>query len=398
MKLNLSKLENLGDERLSFFICTYILSSSFNAIIKTIFPISDTDWSTVSNFFSLLIIITLIIALPAIIKRQGFKLFILEIVFFVLYLISYFTGFAKQDVLFDAAFWTLFVCLPIAVAGISVYNKDTLFKFLTKSFLVEFPFLCIALLSLRYGELGTVRSTYSMTISYMLVLPILFFFHLYFHHNKPINLFFSLFGTVLIVLFGARGPVLCVLFYLLIHFFIQSLVLKKIIYVCLTVIIIGLLIGYADVLIQKINLFLFNAGINSYVLNRLISGNIAESTARVELANYYLDLIDKRPFLGYGLTGGWLEKGLGPHNAFLELYLAFGYFGGTLISLFLIILLLCTLFNKTKAINGLLLILATYVYPQLMLSGGILVNPLCFLFIFLATQNTFRVVTIKDNI
>ena len=130
--------------------------------------------------------------------------------------------------------------------------------------------------------------------------------------------------------------------------------------------------------------FLVNSGIHSYALQRLINGQITETAGRDALWKYYTGLIQQRPIFGYGLQGGWLGPGNGPHNMLLEYILAFGIIVGGIVSAYSIYLLLFSVFKRNGKSGDLILILAFYNFTMYLVSGNWLEKPLFFLFAALA--------------
>ncbi len=378
MKIVIGKSTEKGDKQLSTFICAYVLASSLNIATKTILQISDSAWSLVSYGFMTVIILTLIFALPTLITRRKTSLALVELIFILLYFISWVVGEVSQSFLLSTAFWTLAVCIPLCIAGIAIDNKEVLFNYLRITSFIELPFLCIALLRMR-----TVGS-YSMSASYALILPVLYLIEDFFEKRSYIALGLGVCASALILIFGARGPFLCVALYAMVKLFSTKNSLRIIIIRIGFIITVGLILLFWGTIIQKIQSFLVNNGIHSYALQRLISGQITETAGRDALWKYYFGLIQQRPIFGYGLQGGWLGPGNGPHNMLLEFFLAFGIIGGGVLSVFSIFLLLFSVFRRNGKSGELILILAFHNFTMYLVSGNWLEKPLFFLFAALA--------------
>lgn len=61
-----------------------------------------------------------------------------------------------------------------------------------------------------------------------------------------------------------------------------------------------------------------------------------------------IQLIAQKPFLEWGLLGGWIKKGSGPHNMIIEIMLAFGIITDGIISFILRLLQFRVFFVKDK--------------------------------------------------
>ena len=378
MKIYLSKTDENGDKKLSIFICVYILSSSLNIAVKTILPVSGVAWNIISRSFQGLIILALIVALPVILYRAKNSLVLCEGGFLFLYILSFLMGQADRALLSGTAFWTLAVCIPIGIAGVAVYNKSILFDYLRICSFIEFPILYIALLSMR--TLGS----YSMSVSYALILPILFLFYSYFEHHNYIAFIIGVVGVVLIIVFGARGPFFCIATYVFIKLFTEKGSMKIVSLRVLLVFLMAILLIKWDLLLKQIQIFLIGNGISSYALQRLINGQILETAGRDELWRYYTELVKKRPLIGYGLQGGWIASGNGPHNMLLEFVLAFGVVIGGFISVYSVYLYIKSIINRRGRLGELVFILASYNLTMYLVSGNWLEKPLFFLFVALS--------------
>lgn len=379
MKISLGYNDKDGDNKLSLFICAFFFASALNVAVKNFFSFSATSSSLISVAFGAVIIFSLVLALPTLFYRSSLRIIVTESCFIFLFLVSHLMNYAQPTILFNTAFWTLFVCIPFSFAGVSIYSKEILFHRLKNTSFFLFPFLCIALLNLR--------GSYNMSLSYMIILPILFFIYSYFNGKKIYDVVFAVFGILLIFLYGARGPLLCIFFYLFVKIFLHKLDFWKIVFCFSLIVIMVSAVLYWDDIIQYIRIFLYENGIKSYVLHRLVSGSFTESISRDSIRNYYFELIEQRPFLGYGLMGGWLDSGLGPHNMLIEFILAFGILGGGVLSLCMIVILLKSIVVKNNILYELVLILASCNFTMFFVSGNWLAKPFFFLYVFLAIAN-----------
>lgn len=367
-----------GDKKLSVFICTYILASSLNMAIKTVFNIPESMWSIISIAFELAIILTLMLAFPILYKRKGAFLLVAEIFFGLLYMLSYFSGFAEPADLFSTAFWTLAVCIPLGSAGIAVYDKQLLFDYIRTASYIEYPFLCAALWSMR--RVGT----YSMSVSYALVLPVLFLLFSFFRDGKYISLFLAAVASLLILVYGARGPLLCIFFFIVVEMLQRHSSKRTISLLYCFIGLFSLLVILKDPLLQFLADFVSSHGINSYIINRIIAGKVLQTAGRDQIWVYYLQLIEKHPFSGYGLLGGWIDLSTGPHNMLLEFLLSFGIILGGFVSLLSIRLLIKSVSAKPSIYTDLVVIFASYNFTMFLVSGNWLEKPLFFLFVCLA--------------
>ena len=122
-------------------------------------------------------------------------------------------------------------------------------------------------------------------------------------------------------------------------------------------------------------------GYSVRIIDKLINNEFADSSGRDVIYEKLLVALNEKPF-GFGLMGDRLITGMYSHNIFLEFLSAFGYFGGGLISLFLVLVLL-NAFNKSKSTNSCLFFLALFSigFLPLLTSNTFLLYPEFFLLI-----------------
>lgn len=374
-------LDESGDKKLSIYVCLYILSTSLNTAIKIALPISGTVWNIISYSFGIIIAISFIIALPVLFQRNGRVFIISEAVFILMYAISFVMGEAESSLLKTAAMWTLGVCIPMGIAGISIIDKTMLFRYMQTISFIEFPILCMALLKLK--DVGL----YDMSTSYNMILPVTFFFYQFSKTNNIFSLLMGLIGLILIFLFGARGPVVCIALYVFVKVFANKRNSKTLLLRLLILLIIVVIVLFWNSILKQIQIFLNNNNINSYVLNRMIDGQITETSGRDGLWKYYIDMVLQRPLVGYGFKGGWISSGLGPHNMIIELFLTFGVVVGGIVSIYFTYLFLISIFKRSGINGDILLILGSYNFTMFFVSGNWLEKPLLFLFTALAISS-----------
>ena len=174
-----------------------------------------------------------------------------------------------------------------------------------------------------------VDGEYNMAISYALLLPTLFQINEFYRSWRPINLVITCIAVVAILLYGARGPLICIatMFMLKIIFDGKNIIRKAISFILIFVII-SLIIMYSNQIGKLLLDLLASHNIYSRTIYTLVYGDITKSHGRDVLFKYYWKLIQEKPFIGWGVLGGWIRDGLGPHNMLLEYLLAFGYFVG----------------------------------------------------------------------
>lgn len=127
-------------------------------------------------------------------------------------------------------------------------------------------------------------------------------------------------------------------------------------------------------------------GIYSRTLYRLAYGGITNLTGRDELFNYYFELIQDKPIIGWGIAGGWIARGAGPHNAIIEIVLAFGVLLGGTLSILLVFSFIIPFINRRILNNDIYTAFAAVNVPLIVSSGDIWVKYNFFIYIFVILE------------
>lgn len=387
-KLNKNSITSKSHQEdiiLSRFVAGYFLVSAINMSIKQLISFSPAISSLLSNIFMGLLFVFLLISIRHMLRRKGVQFVFTEALFLLLYLISFLMGNADSDHLIKTSFWTLGVCIPVAFYAYAINDKQVLLDVLHKAGYYQSVILCITLLSMND------RSEYSMSASYALVLPTLLFFYSFFSNHRRLDLLLGIICTVLILLFGARGPLLCIAFYILFKIiFDLQMSLKKFLLVFAGGGIISYIIIAWNSVAAWLITFIQATGIHSRTVYSILHGTITQTSGRDDLFLYYWNLIFEKPLTGWGLLGGWLGPGSGPHNMLLELLLAFGVILGGLLCIFAIYLLFRMFFVPHGPLRELTLIFAACNFSKYLIAGFFLDSPIFFVFIILSLTKSIE--------
>ena len=169
-----------------------------------------------------------------------------------------------------------------------------------------------------------------MSFSYNLLFGTIFSTVYFFEKKKVLSLIAAIVGVLLIFLAGARGPLACYIFSLIICFLLSKITVSKKICLILLFITLGLI---CMVLWEELLLGMKNAvealGISSRTVDLLINGEFFSDSSRSEIQ---LKIIDGFTLLGKGLYG---DRVVGEnhyaHNLIIELISQWGYLFGTVI-------------------------------------------------------------------
>lgn len=394
---------NKEDRILSYSIFLFFFIQSFNGSIKLLFDISDNYHSLVSNLFGGIYIVYFIIkVLPIVYKKSRKVLTISYFVFVFLYTISIllvtFRGekidwLISQNVIWTFAFW-----IPVGVSAFSIINYKTLYEVLLKySYVLTFIFGVVFIKNLLYVSREQAMF-YNMFFSYLLLIPTILHLSYYLSSKKKYVLLISLLEIIMILLIGSRGPLISVIAFIFIKFLTSN---KSFSSKIATSILTGLFLIFFYSSFANINTFLIdNYGISSRTLSKFSNRELdvsSQLSGRDISWNAALELIEKKPFIGYGLggdlypmvelTGVLSDTGStihSAHNGFLDLMLYFGIPIGLFFGLWLVFSIFKIRNNYSFQHRELLMItFAVFVLPAMTVGGGVFTKPGIALYIYM---------------
>lgn len=376
----LVKKDSKIDKKISIFIVTFYYSQALNSIIKILLPIPDSLWQTISNTFTLFLLIIMLLTIFPVLKRSLSPFILTENLFIILFLVSFLQGNADNALLMNNAFWTLGVCIPLAIYVYSVQNLNIFYEVLYKSSYV----LAIMLIFALFKMPSTSGKLYNMSLSYSLVIPMLFLINGFFESKKVSALVISVAGIISIAFYGARGPLLCIAFFVFMKCFCGRIKkVKNLIIFMIFILLVFISILYFNPIVNLFAVFLEKCGIYSRTIRMILKGAILRGSGRDVLFNHYWGLIQEKPLFGWGLLGGWVKEGSGPHNMLLEYLLAFGMILGCILCFWFIALLFKPLFAKEKILKELLMIFSAANITMYFVSGSFLKSYNWFIFVAL---------------
>jgi len=231
--------------------------------------------------------------------------------------------------------------------------------------------------------------SYSMSLSYYILLPTIIYLRLYFETYRVKYLFLSALSVLLIIAIGSRGPIMCLGVYIIFYYLIN---MKKATYKRLIFHIAALLIAfilfifYKDILLFVYNI-LENHGIQSRSIILFLEGGIYLS-GREEIYASIMEQIILNPLFGVGIAGDRVYlNGSYSHNIFLEIISGFGVIIGTLIILLLGLLIVKSLFSKNSKAANYVLIWFSVGFVPLIVSGSYLIDFKFWIFLGVALKS-----------
>jgi O-antigen ligase len=364
LKFNRDKLISLAIMS-SFFVLTfqYLILTSFNLIDTSLgAQIQLTSKAIVGIFY--------LIALPFVLKRN--KVFFLGTYSFsiFIFLLTYFIFPQNTQHIQANLFSHFFVALPSFIYAFSINDFNELKKIMKKAGFGVFVIgtTIAALVFLGESSVGS----YSMSLSYYMLLPLLIYTDKLFKKNNFIDLLVVFISLIIILALGSRGALLCYLVFLFYRFvFVKEKLTAKRLVIYITGFFAGTtaLLFYRQILELAYNVLL-NFDIRSRTLSLFMREEIYLS-GREDLYNIIIKQIGENPLLGIGLFGDRRFIGGYVHNIFLELWAHFGIIiGSSLIILLLLVIYKVLIKNKNKVTANFMAIWFSMGFVHLLVSSS----------------------------
>jgi len=218
-----------------------------------------------------------------------------------------------------------------------------------------------------------------------------------FKKKRVISGILSVFGFFLLLSYGTRGPIVCVLVFIMLLIAINIVNRKKysIIVLFLILIVILLNTNYVFIIASYLQKSISQMGLSTRIFDMILMNDILNDTGRSSIIVALLSAISERPLLGYGLyadrylsSSGTYIAGMYAHNLIIELWTQFGVVIGSLI-IFAIGTLVIKAVIKAREDSsklGMLLIFLCVGVVKLFMSGSYLLEPYFFLLIGYCTK------------
>lgn len=268
------------------------------------------------------------------------------------------------------------------------------FTFLLVSKLSTFEYLCdyftkgsflITLSGVLYAGIINVIghsttsewSTYSMTMSNVLLLSVLWQLNAYFDSKNKLALIAAIIGSVVIFIYGSRNPFLAIGFFVSIKILFNSKrksssgVAIKLFFVSFVLIV---LFFFKEIL-AFVGGMLDSFGLSSRTLYYLINADTEDiTTGRAEIHDKLWDIVLNDPFLGFGVAGDEVVIQELAHSMYLSIFVTYGMILGSLVILYLFSQTIKGI-RRTSGLNhNVIIMYACLVFPRSFTGGDIWAN------------------------
>ena len=207
---------------------------------------------------------------------------------------------------------------------------------------VTMIFSCIsAAFIFLYGHITTSSwSTYSMPLSYVTMIAVMWVLYRYFKEERIRWLLLALVGITIIIVYGSRNPLLAIAAYIIISVIkkvLSSQTSLKLRYIVIALLGCAFMIWWRECL-AVLEGILTSIGISSRTISLLTESTISTS-GRDVIHSELLNALNEHPLLGFGVLGDETvlsDISQSAHGLYLSIFSNYGYFfGGTIIGILL---------------------------------------------------------------
>ena len=220
-------------------------------------------------------------------------------------------------------------------------------------------------------------STYSMSMSNVLLLAVLWHLNDYFENKNKLPLIASIIGTIIIFLYGSRNPFLAIAFFICIKILFKKNGKQsfgpgvKIMFLSGIILVVSFFKEILTFIATKLQSFGLSSRMVYYFMN---SDTEDITTGRAEIHDMLWNIILENPFIGYGIAGDEVVIDELSHSLYLSIFITFGLLFGSIVILYLVSMIIKAI-RRTSGLNHNIIILyVCLVFPRSFTGGDIWSN------------------------
>ena len=286
-------------------------------------------------------------ALPAFIKRCRFSDYMFVGVVYFIYVLTYLLFPENEQGLNFYLPTFFFTVVPAYFIGRVInfkFYSDIFYKVsIVAIVLSAFYYLYFA--RMKYGAMDSNEEI--MSAAYAILPNILLVLWKAFEKPNIVNVPTVLISVFLLLSFGTRGPVVCLILYIVFYFVLIKQWNKNILILGIIALVVFFLISYIDIILLYLYDLMYSVGVSTRVLDLFSNENMFVSQGRDDLNDLVLSRIHESNGSPYGIAALSRWTDTYPHNLALQLWLEFGVLLGSVLLLSLVVLIVVAYF-KTK--------------------------------------------------
>jgi len=374
---NLDKivLQNKQDKKISIALMASFVILTIQFFVIIYFNLSGSNTNVLIQFSSKILVgLAFLYALPVVIKRSLNTFFVIYFFSSFIFIIHY-TFFPENRMfLNELIFPFFFMCLPAFIYSLSIRNFNILKKIMKLSSYLVFSFGSLLAISIFLGQ--KTLGTYSMALSYYILLPALLFLEDFFDNFSLKYFILSIFSLFIILALGSRGPILCVIafsFFKILNPYLKKT--KKRFFIQISLIFTGLSVFvFLEEIIMYIYIFLLKFNLNSRTIFLFFNEGIYLSGREKIYENVVIKIFEN-PLFGLGIAGDRrIAEGVYSHNFFIEIIANFGIIIGTFLCFSLLFIIFKTLASRNNENYNFIVLWISLGFVHLMVSGSYLID------------------------
>jgi len=383
MKLRKTLNYLLHPEGAAVLFISMVWASQLVVYLQAVFlriPILDSIADFIVPF---LYVVVLFLSLPNLLKN--FK--VIDFVFYFsclgIYLLNFI--FYPRNIEVLNFYWVRFLILslPLYFIGIAIDIKKMFNIFFIISILCVF-WKCFVSLIYKQATIGSMvenEIAEQMHTSYNILPHVLFVIWGTLRKFNIWGLIASVLGAFLIFSYGTRGPMLCMLLFIIAYLILFKQYKHRFLSWFLIIGVTAVLIYYLEVIVLFMQELTVNIGMSSRIFDIIVNqGLIQYTSGRDEIVSILINAIRESGFLGYGIGGSWQFVNTYPHNLVIDLWISFGLFFGSLLFIVIIFIQLRGLKAcKTLEDKGFLMLLFFCGFFKLFMSYTYIDEPMLYM-------------------
>lgn len=376
------------DKKVSIALLSPLVILTFQFFVLNYFGIMDTSIGySIQIISKLLVGCIFFYSFLSVLRKNLIIIILIYSITGIVYLLNYITFPVNTIYLNDVFLDIILICLPCFIYSFSITDIKVLELITQKAGMIIYAVAISLGLLIFIGKVSI--ESYSMSLSYYILLPTIIYLRMYFETYRVKYLFLSALSVLLIIAIGSRGAIMCLGVYIIFYYLInmKKATLKRLIFHIVALLIIFILfIFYKDILLFVYNT-LENHGIQSRSIILFLEGGIYLS-GREEIYTNIMEQIILNPLFGIGIAGDRVYlNGLYSHNIFLEIISGLGVIFGTLIILLLGLLIIKSLFSKNTKTANYVLVWFSVGFVPLVVSGSYLTDFKFWIFLGVALKS-----------
>lgn len=338
--------------------------------------------SSVNNpIITIIIVSCIVLSIKRLLRLIRFK----DILFVCLLIIYYYACYIlyphNKSNLDGISEQFLLLALPLYFIGLSTdisRHKIMLISLAKISLITDFIIMFLMGGINEYGLSGSEAD--GMSQAYALLPFCLLLLWNYFENGNKWDLAYAIFSIVMILAFGTRGPVFCILSFIILYLLLFREYKRPLLSRSIIVGVGFLFYYFLKEFMAALNLLLLSMGMSTRITASFLEENLSDSNGRDGIAEIVMEGINRAPFWGNGIAGDRFLRGEGyAHRIDLEMMATFGKIPGICIMVLLACMLIFSFRKCVTKDQALFLLLLVCCCMQLLFSSSFVICPFFFM-------------------